>query len=70
MPVMSGAEAMAEIVKLAPATRIIVTSGYGRESRAELMSGNGNIRFMKKPYPFSELIKEIKAFMSDPDGRG
>lgn len=70
MPVMSGADAMTRISEIAPETRFIVTSGYSRESSVALMLASDNIRFMKKPYPFSNLIREIAAFAPKRNDKG
>ena len=52
MPRMDGREFLAEIRKSAPDLPVVITSGYTEQ---ELPAGDPALRFLQKPYPFSEL---------------
>lgn len=59
MPVKSGADAMAEIARMAPDTRFIVISGYGGADEARISAAIRPLAFLKKPFRFSDLIDAI-----------
>jgi CheY-like chemotaxis protein len=60
MPGMSGRELAEQILKLAPATRIIFTSGYPDDSSIHALIDERHIAFIQKPYAGKELLAKIR----------
>ncbi len=60
MPGMSGEKCLPEILKIVPAMKVIVASGYTASSTAEKIEKRGAAAFIKKPYQLDELSKIIR----------
>jgi PAS domain S-box-containing protein len=66
MPRMDGQEAMAEVLKIHPEARIIISSGYSEEQLREQFTDGGPIGFILKPYKASELIAAVMGALKKP----
>lgn len=63
MPVLAGDGAFREILKLDPAAKVILTSGYNEEEATARFAGKGLAGFLQKPFRIVELRAAIeKAF--------
>ena len=60
MPRMSGDEAFAAMRKVQPDLKIIISSGYSKESAASALLNAGAKTFVQKPFRSSELLKIIR----------
>ena len=59
MPEMGGIEAYHELRKIDSALPIIICSGYGAESAADVITTDDNARFLQKPYNTIELRRVL-----------
>ncbi len=63
MPGMSGADALSAILSAAPATRVLISSGYVSDSVVKNLMGGGAAGFIQKPYLKGELFAAIERAM-------
>ena len=75
LPGMSGAEVMAELRRIRPDLKVIVTSAYSRDLVQGTVDGQRPWFYIRKPYRFSQLTGLIRDVCVDyecgqPDGRG
>jgi signal transduction histidine kinase/ActR/RegA family two-component response regulator len=63
MPVMGGEQCLVEIIKLAPAMKVIVASGYLADVTTRAILHQGAADFIQKPYYFKDLNKKIRALL-------
>ncbi|OGV42699.1 MAG: hypothetical protein A2X46_05380 [Lentisphaerae bacterium GWF2_57_35] len=59
MPRMDGQETMAEMLRIQPDARIVISSGYSAEQVREQFSGGGPAGFILKPYRASDLLAAV-----------
>jgi len=59
MPVMDGVEALEEIRRLAPATAVVISSGYGEPHAAARLVAHPDVGFIAKPYMLSALAEAL-----------
>ncbi|TAH38211.1 MAG: hybrid sensor histidine kinase/response regulator [Planctomycetota bacterium] len=59
MPGVSGGDVFLEIQRLAPDTRILVSSGYTEQSASHLFASRGFAGFVQKPYNAEELVRAV-----------
>jgi signal transduction histidine kinase len=55
MPVMNGQEAFEALLKITPAVKVVVSSGYFEEQRITEMLAHGAVGFLPKPYKLNLL---------------
>jgi PAS domain S-box-containing protein len=60
MPVMNGAEAIRELVKIDPEVELILTSGYSELNLAPELTRSTSLVFLQKPYSLDALIKTVE----------
>jgi len=60
MPGMSGAETFAEIKKIAPDVKVILTSGFDESEASKRFNFNGTTSFLQKPYNMYHLVKKVR----------
>ncbi len=65
MPGASGEEAFEEIRSLRPDARIILMSGYSRESTARRFSGTPFVGFLQKPFLPETLVDRVRQLLED-----
>ena len=61
MPRMSGEEALSEMRKIRPATRVILSSGYNEVEATRRLVGRASVEFIQKPYTVRELLALLGA---------
>lgn len=59
MPGMDGLQTFTEIAKINPDAKVIMISGYSKESVKKRIIGNGVLGFIQKPFSMEELANEI-----------
>jgi PAS domain S-box-containing protein len=64
MPEMNGADAIGQLLRIAPASRIVVVSGYGMEQQADRLSGMGVLRFVEKPFRLAEIGQIVRNLLA------
>ncbi|MBD3391581.1 MAG: response regulator, partial [Chitinivibrionales bacterium] len=65
MPVMSGAECLAELRKLNPGVKVIIATGYSFQSKTQKILATGVSGFVKKPFKLADLSDEIKRVLEE-----
>jgi PAS domain S-box-containing protein len=60
LPGLSGQEVFAELKRVRPRVKVIVTSAYGRERAVTGMGGEPSLRYLRKPYQIKELLYLIR----------
>lgn len=63
MPVMSGEETLAELARIRPDVRVVVSSGYNELEAVRRFSGGGVAAFIQKPYTSAQLAAKVKAVL-------
>jgi len=66
MPRMGGAEAFRRIRALAPATRVLLTSGYTQKEALESLADLPPDGFLQKPFRIRELVVQVREILRDP----
>ncbi len=67
MPGMSGVEVFQKLRQINEKARIILSSGYSRDERAEEIINLGAVGFLEKPFELQTLIDELSRFRNTPD---
>jgi two-component system, cell cycle sensor histidine kinase and response regulator CckA len=63
MPVMTGTQVLAELARVRPDIRVLLSSGY---TQSEGMPSGPNVAgFLHKPFRFEELMRTIRAAMGE-----
>jgi PAS domain S-box-containing protein len=60
MPVMSGQEALPELLRVRPGLKVLVTSGYSEAETMELFRGQPVAGFLEKPYTAAVIAERVK----------
>jgi len=60
MPRMSGPETLRRIREHAPATKVVMLSGAIPDGELETWIGQGDVRFLAKPFANDELIQVVQ----------
>ena len=63
MPHMGGAKAFAELRRIRPNVRVILTSGYSRQDATSSFAGKGLAGFLQKPFKPQELIEMMRGVL-------
>jgi CheY-like chemotaxis protein len=63
MPGMGGYKCFKEILRINPDAKIIIASGYSQGSEAKAILESSGVRFIAKPYKFTELLKAIRSVL-------
>jgi len=63
MPGMDGRECFTRLREINPDVRVILSSGYGREGRAQQLLDAGVLAFLRKPYGLAELAEILKEYL-------
>ncbi|MBV9746275.1 MAG: response regulator, partial [Acidobacteriia bacterium] len=70
MPVMSGRETLAELLKIDPNLEVLVSSGYAEVETMRLFTGQRVSGFVQKPYTPARLAKKVIGALSGSGGTG
>ncbi|MCL7486901.1 MAG: PAS domain S-box protein [Desulfobulbaceae bacterium] len=68
MPVMSGREAYAALKKINPQVKVLISSGFHKDSRVEEVMALGGNGFLQKPYTLENLITAIQEVIGEEEG--
>ncbi len=60
MPRMDGPAAFAEIIRISPDARVVLTSGYAQQNVMSRFTGAAPAGFIEKPYQFKRLRQELR----------
>ncbi len=63
MPRMNGRETLAELQKIDPDVKVVLSSGYGEASTTSLAE-EGKVLFLQKPYRPQELDDRLRLLLS------
>ncbi|MFH1114903.1 MAG: PAS domain S-box protein [Pseudomonadota bacterium] len=63
MPEMGGRECLHEILKIAPATRVIIASGYAANGQIDAALGDGAKAAIRKPYEARQLLDAVRTVL-------
>ncbi len=66
MPLMNGEETFDKIRALDPKMRVLVSSGYSRETEIEKMMEKGCNGFITKPFDIIKLSEKLKTIFKTP----
>jgi PAS domain S-box-containing protein len=67
MPGMDGHSVFKILEEINPHVRVILTSGYAVDRRADQILSSGSHGYLKKPYTLNELTREIYKILEHPD---
>lgn len=59
MPVMDGEETFIQLRRIDPAIRVLLSSGYTKEEKADGLMNMGAVGFLQKPFDLKTLIAEL-----------
>jgi len=65
MPIMSGSEAMHEILTLRPDAKVLISSGYTRQRVFSEMDQDAPSGFIHKPYSASQLMNAVREVIEE-----
>lgn len=65
MPIMSGTEILTKLIKVAPDTKVLLSSGYTNVTLPPLDFMRTQIRFLQKPYRLENLVKAVRTFLQE-----
>jgi DNA-binding NtrC family response regulator len=60
MPVMGGEETLAELKRIDPDVRVILSTGYSESETIKRFAGRGLAGFLQKPFTAAQLADEVK----------
>ncbi len=60
MPTMGGKECLRELLKIDPAAKVLVASGYAADVSAKKILEQGARGWIEKPFRFSDLLKRVR----------
>ena len=66
MPHMSGEEALLELRKIRPETKVVVSSGYSESEAMPLFDGQRVSGFVQKPYTSMRIAEKVKECLGQP----
>jgi DNA-binding response OmpR family regulator len=61
MPVLDGSAVFAELRRIRPGVRVILSSGYDEVETTRRFSGQGLAGFLQKPYTAAELEEKLSS---------
>jgi len=70
MPRLHGFQVMDRILQVAPATRILISSGFSPDTRPELTRPTRTTGFLAKPYRSRDLLEQVRRLMDPPPEGG
>lgn len=66
MPVMSGEEALKELLRIRPEARIVLVSGHDEVDAVERFDGMGLSGLLMKPFDMGALIAKVNEVLEQP----
>jgi two-component system cell cycle sensor histidine kinase/response regulator CckA len=64
MPDMSGSDVFDQLIRIDPAVRILLSSGYSLDGKAREILDRGCRGFIQKPYTYSALSEKVRSILS------
>jgi CheY-like chemotaxis protein len=68
MPRLHGFQVMDRILQFAPATRILISSGFSPDTRPELTRPTATTAFLAKPYRSRDLLEQVRRLLEATEG--
>ncbi len=68
MPGMDGLTALAEMRRLVPDIRVILSSGYNEQAISQRLTGQGEVEFIQKPFDFAALREAVERALGQAQG--
>ena len=65
MPEMSGKEVYKQLKEIDPDIKVLLSSGYSKESQAQELFNLGTQGFLQKPYEFSDLLQATSQILEE-----
>lgn len=65
MPGMSGRRCLEELLRINPAVKVLIVSGYAMDSQEEKMLRAGAVGFLAKPYQMGQLLSMVRDTLGD-----
>jgi two-component system, cell cycle sensor histidine kinase and response regulator CckA len=65
LPGMSGSEILAELRKIRPGVKVILTTAYGRDHATAVMGAEQSCPYVRKPYQINDLTDTIRRTVED-----
>jgi two-component system cell cycle sensor histidine kinase/response regulator CckA len=59
MPVMDGEETFIQLRRIDPSVRVLLSSGYTKEEKADGLMNMGAVGFLQKPFDLKTLVQEL-----------
>ncbi|MBA2628106.1 MAG: PAS domain S-box protein, partial [Gemmatimonadales bacterium] len=60
MPVLGGAETVAQLRRLRPSLPVVISSGYGEAEALGELGGSTGVEFLQKPYSVTALVEAVE----------
>ncbi len=70
MPEMGGEQCLEEILKLNPAAKVFVASGYSGKITSNKIMEAGAIGFLAKPFDVRDFLREVRKILDETGSRG
>jgi CheY-like chemotaxis protein len=68
MPRLHGFQVMDRILQFAPATQILISSGFSPDTRPELTRPTATTAFLAKPYRSRDLLEQVRRLLEATEG--
>jgi two-component system, cell cycle sensor histidine kinase and response regulator CckA len=68
MPIMDGEETFLQLRQIDPAIRVLLSSGYTKEEKADDLMGLGAVGFLQKPFDLKTLVQELDKLQPQVSG--
>ena len=65
MPGMDGETALVEMLRVDPAVRVVVMSGYSESEASTRVGARGAVLFLQKPFDYASLLAAVDAALPD-----
>ncbi|MCX7635308.1 MAG: response regulator [Syntrophales bacterium] len=70
MPGMSGGETFDRFRTINPGIKVLLSSGYSIDGRAQEIMGRGSNGFLQKPFHMERLAEKIREILDSPENTG
>lgn len=68
MPIMDGEETFTQLRRIDPSIRVLLSSGYTKEEKADGLMGMGAVGFLQKPFDLKALVQELDKLQPQASG--
>jgi two-component system, cell cycle sensor histidine kinase and response regulator CckA len=65
MPTMGGKDCLHELLKIDPAAKVLIASGYSADASTKECVGLGAKGFVAKPFRFKELLRQVRKALDE-----